>query len=171
MEVFDFVKIYRNAIPVQFCDHLISKYNTVTPQVYKNNLYSFESICLNECGEIFTREINYLLNLYNLYVEKYKEELNIKYLPKKYGWEHLRLKKYDKGGFFGEHVDVYDYSSARRFLSMFTYLNDGGGTKMLDKEIESEKGTLVIYPPLWLYPHSAIVKQEKYFLTTYLHYI
>ena len=37
-------------------------------------------------------------------------------LPQKYGFEEMRVKKYD-GDSFDTHIDVSDYASARRSLS------------------------------------------------------
>ena len=72
-------------------------------------------------------------------------------------------------------VDVGDYASARRYLAMFSYLNDvteGGETEFLYKKIEPEKGKLVVFPPFWCFPHKAmpVASSDKYILTTYLHY-
>ena len=76
---------------------------------------------------------------------------------------------------FDTHVDVMDYNSARRFLSFFWYLNDveiGGETRFYNLEITPKKGTLVVFPPLWMFPHKGEppLSGEKYLLSTYLHY-
>ena len=46
--------------------------------------------------------------------------------PKKYGFEEFRLKRYMPNDIdeFKDHVDVRSYSSARRFLVFFLYLDD-----------------------------------------------
>jgi len=87
------------------------------------------------------------------------------------------MKRYVPGGeeMFDTHVDVMDYPSARRFLSFMWYLNDvdnGGKTVFTDIEIVPRKGQLVVFPPLWMYPHRGEppISCPKYILSTYLHY-
>jgi hypothetical protein len=55
------------------------------------------------------------------------------------------------------------------------YLNDvetGGETVFKDLIIQPKKGTLLIFPPLWMFPHkgNAPIGESKYIMSTYLHY-
>ena len=55
------------------------------------------------------------------------------------------------------------------------YLNDvenGGETEFLNVSIKPKAGTLVVFPPLWMFPHkgNAPISGSKYLLSTYLHY-
>jgi hypothetical protein len=66
--------------------------------------------------------------------------------------------------------------TSRRFISFFWYLNDvaeGGETEFVDLTIKPEAGKLVIFPPLWMFPHKGNppISNEKYLLSTYLHYL
>lgn len=106
-------------------------------------------------------------------------------LPLRYGFEQFRIKRYLPGEDqrFGPHVDVQDHNSARRFLSFFWYLNDvdeGGETEFFDfvnqKQhllIKPKAGTLLMFPPLWMYPHQGLppVSNAKYIAHSYLHYV
>jgi hypothetical protein len=71
-------------------------------------------------------------------------------------------------------VDIHSYEDARRFLKFTWYLNDNkaGQTTFLDLTIQPEQGKLIIYPPVWLFPHKELppIEEPKYILTTYLHY-
>ena len=100
-----------------------------------------------------------------------------KVFPTSHAFEEFRIKRYNVGGSerFDTHVDVLDYSTAKRFLSFFWYLNDveeGGETVFKDLKIKPSKGKLVIFPPLWMYPHKGNppISGSKYILSTYLHY-
>jgi hypothetical protein len=55
------------------------------------------------------------------------------------------------------------------------YLNDvesGGNTVFGDVIITPKKGTLVMFPPLWMYPHRGEppLSGPKYIMSAYLHY-
>ena len=171
MQLFDYVKVYRNAIPSKDCDNLVAKFDDSLTESHYSTTYSFKQINLNHHPNIFGQDVVYFLSIFNKLVDDYRKTLNIKYFPKTYGLEEFRIKKYRADDYFKEHVDVCDGQTCKRFLSVFVYLNNGGGTKFLDKVVESKKGTVVIFPPLWLFPHQGIVSGEKYFLSTYLHYV
>ena len=89
------------------------------------------------------------------------------------------MKKYDADldDRFEQHIDVGDHDSARRFLVLFFYLNDveeGGETTFprLDLKIKPKRGSVLIFPPMWMYPHAGEqpVSNDKYIVGTYLHY-
>ena len=99
--------------------------------------------------------------------------------PWMWGLEEFRIKRYNEGDCFKQHVDVGDLNSARRFLAFLFYLNDdfeGGGTMFRTpdiKYIKPEKGRVLVFPPTWQYPHEGlpVKKGTKYILSTYLHYV
>lgn len=98
--------------------------------------------------------------------------------PQDVGFEQLRVKRYSMatGDEFSWHVDVGDHASARRFLAAFVYLNTvevGGTTEFENKSVKAEKGKMVIFPPTWQYPHAgtAPISNDKYIMSTYLHYL
>lgn len=93
---------------------------------------------------------------------------------------------------FDLHADVQDYASARRFLILFFYLTDTpsnldhpAGTALLPTRSGSDldltyqhvitprKGSCLIFPPFWLYPHAGlpVVEVSKTIVGTYLHYL
>ena len=97
--------------------------------------------------------------------------------PPEHAFEQFRIKKYNPGGedWFDTHVDVINYETARRYLSFFWYLNDvetGGHTQFLDTSVAPKTGRLVMFPPMWMFPHKgqAPLSEPKYLLHTYLHY-
>jgi hypothetical protein len=100
-------------------------------------------------------------------------------LPPRFSMEGMRIKCYRPNGLdeFRLHVDVADRASSGRFLSFLLYLNDSdAGTRFPnhDLDIDAIQGRLVMFPPLWCYPHAGLMPKDgrtKYILSTYLHYI
>ena len=65
--------------------------------------------------------------------------------------------------------------SCSRFLSFLWYLNDvndGGHTIFNDMKIDARKGRLVIFPPMWMFPHMGEepISNTKYIMSSYLRY-
>jgi prolyl 4-hydroxylase len=70
---------------------------------------------------------------------------------------------------------MLDYDTARRFLSFIFYLNDveqGGETVFANLRVKPEKGLLLMFPPMWMFPHRGDppISNTKYILSVYLHY-
>jgi hypothetical protein len=177
MQLGDLIKTYDDVIPKHIRDSLIKKYALVkSTREFDEHQYKFKEVFIQNHLDIFKDEFEFTFNAFNECVEKYKQELKIKYFPVKHGYEMFRLKRYKQGdGHFKPHVDVYSASSMMRFFTFFCYINDGGGTRFTDLNItvESKPGRLLLFPPMWMFPHEAIVSNsnDKYLLHTYLHYI
>ena len=65
--------------------------------------------------------------------------------------------------------------SCSRFLSFLWYLNDvdeGGETIFNNKVVTPQKGRLVIFPPMWIFPHMGVepISNTKYIMSSYLRY-
>lgn len=180
----DYIFVYENALDENICDFLISFFEQVADkhERYDNNgvpnftQFNFtENIKLNSNLNLVH---DYIVQKIFEYKEKYCKSIDKNVFPSDHGMEQLRIKKYNLGGDdrFDTHVDVVDYPSSRRFLSFFWYLNtveNGGETVFENLQIEPSKGKLVMFPPLWLFPHKGNppISEEKYLLSTYLHYI
>ena len=176
----DFVRVYDGALDSDVCNALI--------QIYESNLEKHERI--DEQKRPSFTQFNLTANssdyddLHNHLIEKtfqyrndYYEFVDKRVFPSSHAFEQFRIKKYNPGGedMFDTHVDVQDYASSRRFLSFMWYLNDvdsGGKTVFNELTIDPKQGKLVVFPPLWLFPHRGEppVDEPKYILSTYLHY-
>ena len=84
------------------------------------------------------------------------------------------IERADPGQGFDWHIDSGPHGTARRFLSALMYLNDidqGGRTdySMQGLSVTPRRGTLVMFPPYWMYPHRGVppTKEPKYKLTAY----
>lgn len=179
----DLIRIYDDAIDSKICSKLID--------IFENNSEKHEKI-VNDRKPNFTQlnltafskesdEINsihqYLIKKTFEYKKNYYQFIDDRCFPDQHAFEQFRIKKYNNDGedAFDCHVDVKDYASSRRYLSFLWYLNDveeGGETVFKDIEIKPEIGKLVMFPPLWMYPHigKPPISNVKYILTTYLHY-
>jgi hypothetical protein len=78
---------------------------------------------------------------------------------------------------FDTHVDVVSTKNAGRYLSFQWYLNDvseDGETEFteLDFKIKPKKGALLMFPPVWMFPHKGnlLNSGKKYILSSYLLY-
>ena len=135
----------------------------------------------NDNSQLYDTCIGYLLQAIQEY--RYRIKDFAKWTPDgkttEFGCEDLRVKcyhDYSKDHFI-PHVDATNWMEARRYLTFIWFLNNAdGGDFMFDNfemKIIPKKGSILIFPPLWLFPHkTAEVKSgEKYILHTYLHYI
>jgi len=183
-KISDLIQVYDNALDKNICNLLIEKFETLVEKqekVNQNNKPNFTQLNLTEvCNE--SSELNYLhqflLKKTFDYKKKYCSYLGEWKFPQKHGFEQFRIKRYLNNGkdVFERHIDVTDYASARRYLSFFWYLNDvdeGGETVFDGLTVKPETGKLVVFPPLWMFPHSGNmpISNTKYIVSTYLHYI
>jgi len=182
-ELNDLIHVYENALEPNICDFLISLFEQVSDkhERYDNEgKPNFIQFNLTENREL-TSEVNqvhnHIIKKIFEYRDKYYEFIDDRVFPKEHAFEQFRIKKYNPGGEdrFDTHVDVVDHESARRFLSFMWYLNDvetGGNTIFKDLIISPKKGTLIMFPPLWMYPHRGEppLSGPKYIMSAYLHY-
>ncbi len=179
----DFVEIYDNVLEPSQCQRLIEIFESLPNKqevIDDDKRPSFTQLNLTENADV-NEEIK---TLHNTLIAKTFEYRNLYYefvdervFPDKHNFEYFRIKKYRNNGedLFDTHVDVRNHESARRFLSFMFYLNDvkqGGETVFEGLSITPKCGRLVVFPPLWLFPHKGCcpVSNDKYILTTYLHY-
>ena len=182
-ELNDFIHIYENALEPDICNFLISLFDQIPDKHERHDSDgkpNFTQFNFTENCDL-TPEVeqvhNHVIKNVFTYRDKYYEFVDTRVFPKDHAFEQFRIKKYNPGGEdrFDTHVDVLDYPSARRFLSFMWYLNDvetGGETVFKDLIIKPKKGTLLVFPPLWMFPHKGNppITDSKYIMSTYLHY-
>jgi len=183
VELNDLIHVYENALDPDICNFLVSVFDQVSnlhERVDNEGKPNFTQFNLTENSKA-TDELNSIHNhiIKNIfeYRDKYYEFIDNRVFPQEYTLEQFRIKKYNPGGEdrFDTHVDVVDYATARRFLSFMWYLNDvesGGETVFKDLSVKPKRGTLLIFPPLWMFPHKGIspLSGPKYIMSAYLHY-
>jgi len=182
IQLSDLIEVYDDALEPNVCNFLIDFFesNPDLQEIINNDgKPNFTQLNLTENCKI-SEEIsnihNYIISKVFEYKKKYYELIDHRCFPEKHNFEQFRIKKYKNNGedFFDTHVDVLDYDTARRFLSFMFYLNtveQGGETSFTDFRVSPKQGSLLVFPPLWMYPHKGeIPYQNKYILTGYLHY-
>ena len=183
VELNDLIHVYEDGLEPEICDFLIALFDQTSDkhERYDNDgKPNFTQFNLTEHREL-TSDINqvhnHIIKKIFTYRDKYYEFVDRRVFPEEHALEQFRIKKYNPGGEdqFDTHVDVMTFDTARRFLSFMWYLNDvesGGKTVFRDFEIKPKKGTLVMFPPLWMYPHRGEppMSGPKYIMTAYLHY-
>jgi prolyl 4-hydroxylase len=173
----DYIMVGQNALPPDHCRRLIERFEA------SENLQT----CQRAGGHSFTQleittawpdEHALLLPVFLAHFQKYQKISGSLYWPANIAFEHLRVKRYLPNGqdFFDTHVDVVDQLTARRFITGFIYLNaPAGGETVFPNfglSIAPETGKLLVFPPLWLFPHAGRPPRlaPKYILHTYLCY-
>lgn len=183
VDLTDLIQVHENAIDPEICDFLITVFDQVSnlhERIDNEARPNFTQFNLTENSKV-TNEVNsihsHIIKKTFEYRDKYYEFIDKRVFPESHAFEQFRIKKYNPGGsdMFDTHVDVQDYASARRFLSFMWYLNDvdeGGKTVFSGLTITPKQGKLVVFPPLWMFPHKGEppMNGPKYILTTYLHY-
>lgn len=172
----DYVRVIDDVIPGELCDQLIAEFEKETHVRRDTDHYQFDVVNCNET-EGWEEIAQYIARTAFNHASDYFESLGLSVQPEIRGFEHVRMKRYDLGEEFKEHVDVDDHESARRFLICLFYLddNEGGATTMdgLGLRVECKKGRLLMFPPTWMYPHSGTppIVKPKYTIATSLHYL
>jgi hypothetical protein len=183
VELLDLVKVYDNCLDVEICNKLIDKFEQLSDKherVQNDRKPNFTQINLTALSKE-DDELNFfhqhLIKKTFEYKKDYYKFIDERCFPGEHAFEQFRIKRYVNNGddAFDCHVDVIDYSSARRFLSFMWYLNDvggGGETVFEGLEVKPQIGKLVIFPPMWMFPHigKPPISNNKYILSTYLHY-
>jgi prolyl 4-hydroxylase len=183
IELNELIKVYDDVLDFQICQTLINLFennNDRQERIENQRTPNFTQFNLTENCQI-SEEIsnihNYLIQIVFDYKKKYYDIVGNHCFPSNHNFEQFRIKKYKNDGtdVFDIHVDVKNYASARRFLSFFWYLNDvedGGETVFNNLKIVPKTGRMIIFPPLWMFPHEGKepISNTKYILSTYLHY-
>jgi len=183
VELNDFIHVYDDSIEPNVCKFLIDFFENseeLQEKIENERKPNFTQINLTEnsklSGELETVH-NYFIQKTFEYKKKYYEFVDNRVFPETHAFEQFRIKRYvpNFNEAFDTHVDVIDYETSRRFLSFFWYLNDvesGGETQFNEMIITPKMGRLIIFPPLWLFPHKGLepISNSKYIVSTYLHY-
>lgn len=183
MNLQKFCYVKENSLPASICDGVIElfKNNTELHERYDSNKRpNFTQLNLTK-----NRHIN--VDLHDLIAQEalkaiaeYKSKIPETYFwSPKYSFEQFRIKHYlnDGNDQFDTHIDASTYETSKRFFAFFWYLNDveeGGETEFTNftLKIKPKKGTLFMFPPLWMYPHKGNppISNDKYLLSSYLHH-
>jgi hypothetical protein len=179
----ELIHVYDDCLTDDICENLIYFFEE-NPRMQERcindgapNFYQFNFTENRNISSKINNIHSYVVNKVFQYRNKYYK-LNPNFIfPKNHSFEQIRIKKYNPGGQdrFNTHVDVLDYKNSRRFISFLWYLNDiesGGNTVFNEIVIKPKRRRLLMFPPLWMFPHSGEppISGPKYIMSTYLHY-
>jgi prolyl 4-hydroxylase len=175
----DYIKVYERTLPVQQCQAFIQRFEA-SPDLHEREetegSYSFVQLNVTHHWKDVHEHVGKIMLTC---IGQYHRSLDIgQYWPTHPMAEEIRLKRYLPGGrdSFPPHVDVMNDADSRRFITAILYLNDPGGGETIFSELSARitpaPGRLLIFPPLWLFPHAGLPPRDKpkYILHTYLWY-
>jgi predicted 2-oxoglutarate/Fe(II)-dependent dioxygenase YbiX len=186
-ELKDYIVIVDNALSHSLCDAILKEYayskEWKTGSINVENKVSVDKNKRN-CHTIFISDNETIYKNFSIrkkideqifksvgkacsvYFKKFK---NFR-ISKDSGYE---LLKYEKNGFFEEHVDSYSY--AHRTLSCSLILNnnfEGGEFSFFNEQIiySLKKGSAIFFPSNFMYPHSILPVKNgiRYSIVTWL---
>ena len=183
-----FIRAYDDALTPALCTRIVALFES-SPQHQggprgrrvgeRDPRGQFNWVQLNTSDVAAFGEIDrHIVEQVNRLVERYVADTGYTLFP--YGFEDFLIKRYRASGEeqFPPHVDVSNANTMHRMLAVLLYLNEvaeGGETEFgrLGVEVEPRPGRLLLFPPIWLYPHAGRPPRrgEKYILGTYLTYV
>ncbi len=183
----DYIVVVEDVLPHSLCDDILKEYAD-SNEWNQGKLNVDNKVVINKdrrnCNTIFISDSKTIYKNFSvrkkidkqifesvgkacsIYSKKFK---NFRIL-KDEGYE---LLKYEKNGFFEEHVDSYSY--AHRILSCSLILNDnfeGGEFSFFNEKIihSLKKGSAILFPSNFMYPHSILPVKSgiRYSIVTWL---
>jgi hypothetical protein len=165
----DLIQVYDEALDSNICDFLINvlEYN----QQLQLNLTD-----ASKNSEEINNVHNHVISKVFEYKKQYYEFIDDRCFSEHHNFEKFQLQKFRSNeDYVAPHVEVKDYESARRFLAFKFFLNtveQGGETSFSDFRVSPKQGSLLVFPPLWMFPYKEeiSINCDKYVLNGYLHY-
>jgi prolyl 4-hydroxylase len=167
------IQMYEKILPKQFCEYMMAKFDAEEKKDVSHSM--FEQIEIVHWKKESEDLISLTKNIAEHYTKMYdKKQL----LPKKRRIESFRIKRYEPNKHcFPLHADAISVESCTRYLAFLFYLNDNeAGTKFYtpdeDFTYEAQQGNILVFPPMWMFPHEGLMPTEKpkYIMSTYFHY-
>ena len=179
MELIDFIKVYDDVLSKEECSKCINIFERGLEYEKKkldNKTQKFTQYWITGHTPFVNSIKTKIRKCHSDYRSGLSERLDYPSIfPSKYSFEKFKIKKYipELEEEFRIHTDTSTLRSCKRFLSSLIYLNDveeGGETTFNDVTIKPKEGRLLIFPPLWMFPHSGKmpISNIKYILTTYI---
>ena len=170
-ELKDYILIIENIIPQKLCNNILEEYTNsnewmdasiTSKNIINKDVRNCKSIGMS-LNETIEKNKNIRKNLDDKVfectkkaIEKYNEKFKQAHISKDTGYN---LLKYEKGGFFTQHVD--SVSELHRSISCSFILNNnfkGGEFSFFNNNIiySLKKGSAIMFPSNFLYPHSVL---------------
>ena len=183
-ELKDYILVLEDIIPHNLCDDILNEYENSNEWLDnlvggKGNINKEIRNCtsigmsLNEVIQKnkVVRKIldDQVFECVKKVIQKYNEKFKQALISKDSGYE---LLKYQKGGFYTQHVD--SFTEIPRTISCSFILNDnfkGGEFSFFNNTLvySLKKGSAIMFPSNFLYPHSVlpVIKGRRYSIVTW----
>ena len=169
------IQTYTDILPKDFCEHLIARFDAEDKRDLSHKM--FEQIEID-----WKDEVESLIDVTKRVGDHYRGLYDpCAMMPYKRRIEGFRIKRYEPNKHrFPLHADASSLESCTRYLAFLFYLNDSeAGTRfygplgMEPLTIDAKQGNLLVFPPMWMFPHEGIMPTEKpkYIMSTYFHYV
>ena len=179
MNVDSYIKYYKNIVAENLCNSLInynfpyeaSKYQTHdSGAIVKQERVKMSDSWIKKESVFYTA----VKSCFEEVIVKYKTDFPLFTVGRT---TDFRINKYDKGGFMSRHVDNIHHSHGQQYgypqVSALLYLNDdydGGEFYVADKKFLPIKGSAIIFPSNFMFPHEAkpVTKGTRWSIVTWL---
>lgn len=177
MNLTDLIRVYPNVALADWCQSAIDVARQHQFDHHKTPGYEFYQISASQTKALKPYSDQFLEVFCNI-AEEYFRDIDMYQFIEQTGFsmiEDIRIKRYiaNSDMRFDEHVDVVDLDSASRYLIGILYLNDNNGdTVFRDISIRPTVGSMVVFPPMWMFPHKAKTPTDtdKYIMMSSLRY-
>lgn len=179
MNVDSYIKYYKNIVTENLCNSLInynfpyeaSKYQTHdSGAIVKQERVKMSDAWIKK-ESVFYTAVKFC---FEEVIVKYKTDFPLFSVGRT---TDFRINKYGKGGFMSRHVDNIHHSHGQQYgypqVSALLYLNDdydGGEFYVADKKFCPIKGSAIIFPSNFMFPHEAkpVTKGTRWSIVTWL---
>jgi predicted 2-oxoglutarate/Fe(II)-dependent dioxygenase YbiX len=179
MNVDSYIKYYKNIVAENLCNSLInynfpyeaSKYQTHdSGAIVKQERVKMSDAWIKKESVFYTA----VKSCFEEVIVKYKTDFPLFSVGRT---TDFRINKYGKGGFMSRHVDNIHHSHGQQYgypqVSALLYLNDdydGGEFYVADKKFCPIKGSAIIFPSNFMFPHEAkpVTKGTRWSIVTWL---
>lgn len=183
-----YVTYYDSVLPSDLCEEIKTEFDLRTDlqrERAQGGHFRFKQldITFNSKQEPFARFHREAVQATVGVFKRYRDDIYYDESPRfpvRMGFENFRVNKTMNNGRdgFGNHIDVGDYASARRFLTILYYLEtneEGGdaGFPMLGFSVKPIQGACLIFPSTWQWLHCGLkpLSNPKWIMTTFAHYM
>ena len=178
MDLKDFIISYDDVLDNASCDMLIKTFKAAKNiERHDTERYKFDQLNMNSSPTLSKIARQFAAGLVP-YFEEYFRTVGVEEYIGIQGFEEVRIKYYKKGSGaeFKTHVDAADANSSKRYVVAIAYLNDNNGVTefpTLGMSYKPKKGSVIMFPPTWQYPHSGNIPtdNDKYIMMTSLNFI
>ena len=179
----DYIGYYEDCMPEDICDEIIEHVETQRSSDLNQSTYSSHKGLSEENQRVLMDEM-WFRNGEKFY-DSFKLAFNniINNYSKDYSFfscqrhTDFRLNKYDEGGFMSRHCDNIHHSHGQEYgfpqVSALLFLNDdyeGGEFFVAEEVFLPEKGSSIIFPSNFMYPHEAkvVTKGTRWSIVSWL---